>query len=187
MLKNGKHSPCGSTNSYLKAGAGVEPHLIHCSPKAIVYVSRCSVEKQFSGQRQSPVLVPRPKELNQWRTCSSSIEGLSQQSVDNRWKSTTLPRHRSHALPHPKYSSCAAGCSTMLISPILHTPCGEWGEKLKKKKLRNASMSGFVLYHPSALAPGKHLGLWRTWPSCHLQIPKPPKESPVGSTNKVYV
>lgn len=133
MLKNGKHSPCGSTNSYLKAGAGVEPHLIRCSPKAIVYVSRCSVEKQFSGQRQSPELVPRPKELNQWRTCSSSIEGLSQQPVDNRWKSTTLPRHRSHALPHPKYSSCAAGCSTMLISPILHTPWGEWGKKLKKK------------------------------------------------------
>lgn len=48
-------------------------------------------------------------------------------------------------------------------------------------------MSGFVLYHPSALAPGKHLGLKKTWSSYHLQIPEPPQGPPDGSTNEVYV
>lgn len=85
----------------------MESYLIHCRPKATIFATSCSAEKQFSCQIQSLCGCQGQKCKSEWRTRSSSLGGLSQEPADSRWET---PRHPCAALVSSSKPNTTSRC-----------------------------------------------------------------------------
>lgn len=118
--KNGKHSPYGSTNSYLGTKARAESHLIYPRPKATVYVASCSAESSFQA-KYSPCAGAKAKGAKANGEVAILPSGAFHSSLQTPDGKTPLyPGTAPAPSGNPNTRGCAAGWTTRLIPALLH-------------------------------------------------------------------